>query len=134
MMDLLQLIARVGALGGAMEEAVAHSIEHACVTLEKSAKDAIGTYRFGWVPLAESTLARKAADTPLYETGELQDSYEHNSDRHEGYVGSDNPKAEWHEYGTQNIPARPVLGGALIECEPEIMGNIAHGIKAVMGD
>lgn len=132
MMEWQQLINRVGLLGAEMEAELARTIEKTCEHLEESAKEAIGTYAFGWVPLAPTTLAQKAADTPLLETGELRDSYEHNADGLEGYVGSDNPKAEWHEFGTSHIPARPVLGGALIECEDKISSLIGHGIKAVM--
>jgi phage gpG-like protein len=88
-------------------------IEPVAVMLEKSAKDAIGTYKFGWPSLAESTLARKAADTPLYETGELQRSIEHKIEGDHGYVGTNDEKAAWQEFGTSKIPPRPFLGGAL---------------------
>jgi hypothetical protein len=57
-----------------LEHGAKEILEPVAVMLETSAKTAIGTYRFGWPPLAESTLARKAADTPLLETGELRDS------------------------------------------------------------
>jgi hypothetical protein len=49
-----------------------------------------------------------------------------------GHVGSDNEKADWHEFGRGHYPARPVLGGALHECEGEIMEIVFKGIKAVM--
>jgi hypothetical protein len=40
-------------------------LERACVALENSAKDAIGTYEFNWPPLKPETIARKATgDSP----------------------------------------------------------------------
>jgi phage gpG-like protein len=71
-------------------------------------------------------------DTPLLETGELQNSIECNSDHKEAYVGSDNPKLEWHEFGTSRIPARPVLGGALIACEHEIKEMLGGHVKMIV--
>jgi hypothetical protein len=50
-------------------------VEKACVMVEKEAKRAIGTYRFGWEPLKPETIAHKTTgDSPLLETGELRDS------------------------------------------------------------
>lgn len=90
-------------------------LEPVGVMLETSAKEAIGTYRFGWTPLAESTIAHKATgDSPLLETGALQGSIGHvveGEDR--AYVGTNDEKAKWHEFGTSRIPPRPFLGGAL---------------------
>jgi len=63
--------------------------------------------------------------------GELQ-AYDHNANGLEGYVGPDNPKASWHEWGTKRIPARPVLGGALTECEPQIVALIGKHAAEVM--
>ena len=129
MADLLQAIAHFGEMSMLIETERGHSIERACVVLEKRIIGAFGTYEFGWPPLAETTIARKGADTPLVETGELRDSIAHNSDDNEGYVGTDNEKAKWHEFGTATIPARPFLGGAVTACEEEIVELIGHHIK-----
>jgi len=40
------------------------------------AKAQIGKQHEEWPPLAPSTLAKKSADTPLLETGEMRDSIE----------------------------------------------------------
>jgi hypothetical protein len=56
----------------------------------------------------------------LLETGELRDSIKWNSDAHEAYVGTDNEKGRWHEFGTATIPARPFLGDAPTVSEKEI--------------
>lgn len=89
-------------------------LEKAAQVLEKEAKQVIGTYDYGWPQLAESTIARKAnGNTPLLETGEMRDSIEHNSDEHEAYVGTNDKKAIWQEFGTsRGIPPRPFIGGA----------------------
>jgi phage gpG-like protein len=100
-------------------------IERACELLEAEAKRVIGTYDPGWPPLQPETIARKATgDSPLLEIGELRDSITHNMTREfgevVGYVGSDNEKAVWHEFGTRTAPPRPFLGWALNAKEREI--------------
>ena len=85
--------------------------------LEDAAKDVIGTYDYGWTPLAPSTLAKKNADTPLLETGEMRDSIERTVSpvafgilpRGNVQVGSNNDKAVWQELGTSRIPPRSFL-------------------------
>src|ERR1700752_1742880 len=97
-----------------LEHHARESMNKACEVLENSAKGALGTYEFGWPPLAASTLDRKGADTPLLETGELRDSIGHTLESPKiGWVGTNDPKAAWHEFGTSRIPARPFLGGAV---------------------
>jgi phage gpG-like protein len=87
-------------------------VEPVAVMLETSAKDAIGTYRFGWPPLSQATID-KHGDTPLYETGALQSSIGHVVEGDHAYVGTNDEKAAWQEFGTSWIPPRPFLGGAL---------------------
>jgi HK97 gp10 family phage protein len=100
-------------------------LEEGSILFENSAKQAIGTYAYGWPPLAESTIAGKAAgDTPLLETGALRDSITHNVDATEAYVGTDLEYAKYQEFGTSRIPPRPFLGGAIAQEEhriPEIV-------------
>jgi HK97 gp10 family phage protein len=132
MPDLADAIAHFGRIGLLLEASHAKMLKEAAETLRDSAKDAIGTHKFGWEPLAEATLARKQADTPLLDSGELRDSIECNSDERVAYVGSDNPKAEWHEFGTPKIPARPFLGGAIIECEERITDMLGKHVKMII--
>jgi hypothetical protein len=79
---------------------------------EPEARRVIGTHDYNWPELAPSTLARKAADTPLLETGELRDSIGVTIGDREASVGSNNDKAIWHELGTVHIPPRSFLMGA----------------------
>lgn len=113
-----------------IERAMQKSLEEAGKIVENEAKRVIGTYDYNWKPLASSTLARKSADTPLLETGEMRESINHTVQGHIAYVGSDNDKALYHELGTSRIPARPFLRGALDEKVEEIVeatGRRVHG-------
>jgi hypothetical protein len=119
--------------------ACVHALEKAAQIIEDEAKRVIGTYEYGWPPLAPGTLQRKAADTPLYETGEMRDSIEHyvDADRLKAEVGSNNPKALWQELGTNtkdglpHIPPRSFLMGAAMRKEQEVhqlTGVTVHGL------
>jgi HK97 gp10 family phage protein len=113
-------------------------LEKTCRMIEKEAKAAIGTYRQGydWEPLKPETVARKAkGDTPLLETGELRRSIEHNvdSDGKDAYVGTNDPIAKYHEFGTSRIPARSFLGGALMQQEKKIHAMMERTLGATFG-
>jgi HK97 gp10 family phage protein len=121
-----------------MHEASRLIVRQACIMVATEAKRVIGTYDYGWAPLAESTLAKKAADTPLLETGEMRDSIEWSTshDGMVGHVGSNNDKAVWQELGTSRIPPRPFLAGALHQKAPEIVkmaGKVARATIAPGG-
>lgn len=109
-------------------------LEKSAVIVEEEAKRVIGTHDYGWPPLAQSTLAKKSADTPLLETGEMRDSIEHNVSGSEAHIGSNNDKALWQELGTSRIPPRSFLGGALHHKAAEIVKAIGQGIvKTIEG-
>lgn len=96
-------------------------LERAAVMVEREAKATIGTYKNRWPKLKPATVARKAlGDTPLLETGELRDSITHTVRQGEAYVGSNNDKAVWHEYGTSKVPPRPFLMPAAVRMERPI--------------
>ncbi len=106
-------------------------MEKACVIVEKEAKRVIGTYDYGWAPLAESTKADRTAhgfpeDEPLLRTGEMRDSIEHHVEEEGlgmtvvGIVGTNNPIAKYQELGTAKIPPRSFLGEAAMHKEEEI--------------
>jgi hypothetical protein len=100
------------------------------VAAEKRAKEAIGTYEFGWPQLAESTQADRgakgyAANEPLRRTGELQESIAHQTELTatgaEGVLGSGEKTALWAELGTsRGEPPRPILSESLMRSGPEI--------------
>jgi HK97 gp10 family phage protein len=134
-MNLAGLAAHLLTAKADMKWAEGVALERVCRMLEKSAKDAIGTYRFDWPQLQPETIARKATgDKPLLETGALRDSITHNADADgkDAYVGTDDPVAKYHEFGTSHIPARPFLGGALHAKESKIGPMVARTISAAL--
>lgn len=117
-----------------IEHAQRAGIEAAAQIVQTEAKRVIGTYDYGWAPLKEATIARKAnGDTPLLETGEMRDSIEYVvlSD-HEAEVGSNSDKAVWHELGTKTIPARSFLAGAAMEKAHEASRVIGISVAAAI--
>jgi HK97 gp10 family phage protein len=134
MMSLLELGIVLTGVKAELEHSGHKILEKTCVLLENSAKDAIGTYQFGWAPLAPETIARKATgDSPLLETGALRDSITHNVDSNgkEAAVGTDLDYAKYLEFGTSKMPARPFLGGALIAKEHEIGDGVVAEVKKI---
>jgi hypothetical protein len=120
--SLLEFAAKLGAFEHNLKAAEPEIIAKGCAMVAGRAKDMIGVPQPGWPPLSPETLKRKdGVNTPLLETGEMRDSIEWNSDEHEGYVGSNDPKAIWQEFGTsRGIPPRSFLGAAAIQMEAEI--------------
>jgi phage gpG-like protein len=114
-----------------------HALERAGQLVEDTAKEAIGTYAFGWPPLKPETIARKTTgDSPLLETGALRDSIGHTViGNHRCEVGSNDPKAEYHELGTATIPPRSFLVSAAMEKEAEVVKLLGEsGVRALMGE
>jgi phage gpG-like protein len=94
----------------------AEAMEKAAAMLETEAKHVIGSNALA--RNAEATLAHKdGVNTPGVDTGETRDSITHNSDRHEAYIGSNDERLKWLEFGTGKAgsawggpnPPRPVL-------------------------
>src|SRR5258705_13069018 len=89
---LLGFVAELETIKRDMEDLPRAIVAKACAMIAKQAKAQIGREQEEWPPLAPSTLARKAANTPLLETGEMRDSIEwvvHGHGSHvEGAVGS----------------------------------------------
>lgn len=118
-------------------EAQHHALEKSAQIVEEEAKRVIGTYDYGWPPLAESTKAERvalgfAADEPLLRTGELRGSIEHQANSFEARIGSNEDKAVWQELGTSRIPPRSFLAGALQHKVPEILEEIGREIVGVL--
>src|SRR5580700_12227932 len=96
-LNLEEFAALMMKIGVEMPAAQHAALERAAQLVEFEAKRVIGTYEYGWPLLADSTVARKSADSPLLETGEMRDSIQHNSSPTEAHIGSDNDKAVWQE-------------------------------------
>lgn len=124
---------------GSLEAYAREELEKAAETVEDEAKRVLGTYDYGWTPLAPATVARggimrpPGVDEPLLDTGELRDSIEHYTPPTGplvSYVGSNNPKAVWHELGTATIPPRSFLLGAATAKEDEIHKTLGDEVHA----
>src|SRR3569833_911067 len=133
MTEFGSLAAFAGLLSGVSVEMHHHqhdALERAAKIVEKEAKSYPGHYQPGWAPLKPETIDRKSnGDSPLLETGEMRDSYQHRVEGHtDAYIGSDNDKALWHELGTsRGIPPRPVLQTAGMQTEKEVVHILGRG-------
>ena len=131
------LAARLAMADADVKMAMEAGLEKTCQLIEDRAKAAIGTYDFGWKQLAESTQEQRVAlgflaNEPLLRTGQLKDSIGHVVEGNVGYVGTNDPVAKYHEYGTSKIPPRPFLAGALAATEAEIPKIFGSAVKAAM--
>jgi phage gpG-like protein len=114
------MAAKLGQVALDCELAAQIALTEAAEMVREAARALIGHPNSAWAALADSTLARKGADQPLLETGEMRDSIESTIGRRVAWVGSNNDKAVWQELGTSRIPARSFIGMAAIECEDAI--------------
>lgn len=110
--------------------ALEKGLERICILIARTAKREFGTYQpeVGpfpkWAPLAETTLygwgpfpgkidlGYAPPDNPLLREGELRDSIDYVVHRLEGVIGSPSQIMVYDEFGTEKMPARPVLGPA----------------------
>jgi phage gpG-like protein len=69
-----------------------------------------------WPPLAESTVEDKgSASEPLLREGDLKASISGEADGFVGVIGSTDPKARYHEFGTSRMPPRVIYAHVLAE-------------------
>ena len=122
--SLIEFAAFTGALSAKVDSVKHDALEKAAVIVETEAKRVIGTYDYGWPPLAPSTLEKKASDTPLLETGKMRDSIGHSVDGDTARVGSDMDIALVHELGTSKMPPRSFLQGAIHHKMTDIVDDI----------
>ncbi len=132
-MDILGFIAHLAVMQGHADHDKKDVLDRAGKLVEQTAKDAIGTYKFGWPPLDPATVARKGADTPLLQTGQMRDSIEHTVVGDHVDVGTNDKKAVYQELGTTKIPPRSFLVAAAMEKEAEIVQMLGdHSYKGLL--
>lgn len=117
-----------------LQPAQHQGLVHASHLLETRAKEAMGTYTYGWPPLKAETIAKKSTgDSPLLETGRMRDSIHSVVSGNTAVVASDDPKAPWHEFGTsRGIPPRSFLGEPARRYENEIVQAMVEPSLAVL--
>lgn len=112
-MNLLELAGAMAKAAAMTDIVLMEDLEKGAKILKDSAQDAIGTYKFGWPHLGPDAVARHG-DTPLLETGALKGSIQYTVGALDAWVGTNDYKAKWQEFGTsRGIPPRPFLGGAV---------------------
>jgi hypothetical protein len=106
-------------------------LDEAAKIVQDEAKRVLGTYDYGWPPLAPSTVERKGGDTPGIETEEMKESIQRKVINHdEALVGSELDRALWFELGTVKQPPRSFLVGAARQKEAEIVHRTgAHFVR-----
>ncbi len=118
-------------------------LEKAARAVERRAKEKIGEYQeqagpfIAWPELAESTKADRlqqgfTENDPLLRTGEMRDSIEHQVEGSVAEIGSNSDIAVYQELGTEHIPPRSFLGGAMAEKVPEIREMIGGAVVAAL--
>jgi phage gpG-like protein len=123
---------KLGAIEADLKLAGSGIIAEWCWAVRENARSALGTYRYGWEPLAASTLARKSEDTPLLETGQLRDSIGIKLSHDRGEVGTNDPYAEFHEHGSSHEPPRSFMLNAALEATGQIHKWADHYIGAAI--
>jgi phage gpG-like protein len=139
--SLIEFAAKLAVAEVNMEIATREVLAAACAILADEAKQLIGVPHAEWPALAAVTLERKdGVNSPLLESGAMRDSIGWNSDAHEGYVGSNDHKLIWHEFGSDKRgnawggpnPPRPVLGLALMKKEQAIHAMASRAAMAAI--
>ena len=116
------------------QEVTHHMVKAGAEEIKKTAQGEIGFYQTDiapypdWAPLADSTEAEKVRlgyepDAPLLRTGEMKESIEATVEKNEAVVGSNDEKLKYHEFGTEKMPPRPVLGPAAHFSSPRILAQ-----------
>jgi hypothetical protein len=96
-------------------------VEH----VEREAKDALGTYDYGWPQLAPSTQEQRekqgyTPNDPGLRRGDMQASIGHTVEGDTAHVGSDDDNLVYFELGTSKQPPRSDLAKAAMTREKEV--------------
>jgi phage gpG-like protein len=151
LMTLTQFAAAIVAMVAKAEEETNRALEAAARLVEKEAKAEISTYQnaagpfAAWEPLAQTTLdgwgghpgkialGYAPPDNPLLREGDLRASIHHTVGAREAVIGSESMIAVYQELGTNKIPPRSFLGGAMVRKTPEVLALCGKGaVRALM--
>lgn len=148
-------------IAAAEELAIKRAVSHCAHIVEKEAKAEIGHYQeqagpfIAWQELSENTLhggyangihypgkielgyATEDEHNPLLREGEMRDSIGTtiSADGMEAQIGSNSDIALWQELGTEHIPPRSFLGGAMARKTDEILKILGEEVvTALVGE
>jgi phage gpG-like protein len=142
---LTGFIAHLSAAAIAVRSHQHEALEKAARLVEAEAKREIGHYQgqagqfVHWAELADSTKADRvrqgyAENEPLLREGDLRDSIAHVVRGNEAVIGSASEIAVYQELGTDKIPPRSFLGGALVRKSDQVAQILGEGaVKALVG-
>jgi HK97 gp10 family phage protein len=141
--NITDFVEHLAALAIAEEIAIRKGLNQAAKLVEKEAKAEIGNYQdeigpfIAWPELAEATKTDRirhgySEDDPLLRTGDLRDSIGTviSTDGMEAQVGSNSDIAVYQELGTEHIPPRSFLGGAMARKLPEVKEILGASLVA----
>lgn len=141
--DMGSFAAHLLTAAAAVKQAEHKLLDRVGKDVKKRAKGKIGEYQdaappfAGWAELADSTKADRLRqgypeDEPLLRSGEMRDSVGHTVHGNEVTIGSNSDKAVWQELGTEHIPPRSFLGGAMAEELPRLKEILGEGTVAAL--
>jgi hypothetical protein len=143
--DLGALAVEFAASAFRMERHLEAGLNRALTIIRQDAYGRIGDYQDSvgpfpaWAQLSPYTEDRKAsmgypADAPLLATGAMRASLDQEQHGLEGVAGFTDPKAVFHEFGTEKMPARPVMGPAAFSNREEIQRELGQAVvSGLMG-
>jgi hypothetical protein len=113
------------AVADALPAAEERLLALAGAAVQRIARDKLGRYQPGWPELVPATIADKArhgwpVPSPELRSGAMGDSIGVTVTPDAVAIGSSSDIALYQELGTSRMPARPFLGPAMIEAQPEI--------------
>ena len=144
--DLALFAVHLASLEVAVRQEMQRGLKRALVVIENDAKAQIGHYQGevgefpAWAPLADSSEKEKdrigaPLGAPLLRHGGLYASFEHEVLAFDdGVVGSTDPTLIYHEFGTEKMPPRPVLGPAVVKNRERIQQILGKAIvQGILG-
>lgn len=140
-LGLLDMVLKLAAAEVAIHTNARAALERVAVKVEETAKSEFGAYQPAvdqfpaWAELAESTKEERVRlgyteNDPLLRSGETRDGIGHRVEELEAEIGSDSDILVYHEFGTANMPPRPVLGPALARNEEAIVNELGGAVVA----
>lgn len=134
--QMAQIFGKLAA--GGLKKSMSSTLDTIGEGVKKECQKEIGEYQPGigpypaTAPLSPVTLERKARkghgkggnpDTPLYATGEYQESIQYMKDtgKLSVEIGTNVPYVKFHEVGTSEMPPRPIFGPATMRAIPPLL-------------